>query len=262
MKFQDTGKYRRRKRGEEQGGASETAGIMRWMLTYLDMVTLLFGIFVLLYAISNVDQKKFEQVAASIERALRTGYSFMGGNMSGRESTLPDFYPQNLIKDGDPAQKIFENIQNLLINETRKGMVKIRQEARGIVITLGGDLFFASGSVDFSGDETVRAALEKISGFLNEIPNEVAIEGHTDSIPYYPETVVPNTYRNNWELSAGRATTVLGALLDYNQLDPNRFSVAGYGDTKPLVNNDTAEGRAYNRRVDITILRDPNIQRR
>jgi chemotaxis protein MotB len=250
---------RRKGDGGEAGPANENAGAMRWMLTYLDMVTLLFGIFVLLYAMSNVDQKKFEQVAASIERALRTGYTFMGGNMSGKESTLPDFYPQNLVKEGDPAQKIFENIQNLLINETRKGMVKITQENRGIVVTLGGDVFFASGSVEFSGDESVRAALEKISGFLAEIPNEIAIEGHTDSIPYFPETAIPNTYRNNWELSAGRATSILGAILDYNQIDPGRFYVAGYGDTKPRVNNDTPEGRAYNRRVDITILRDPGI---
>jgi chemotaxis protein MotB len=255
---------RRRRRHEDMGAGSggEGAGLMRWMLTYLDMVTLLFGIFVLLYAISNVDQKKFEQVAASIERALRTGYSIMGGNMSGKESTLPDFYPQNLVHEGDPAQKIFENIQTLLINETRKGMVKIRQENRGIVITLGGDLFFAPGSVEFTGDENVRAALEKISGFLSIVPNEVAIEGHTDNVPYFPEKEVPNTYRNNWELSAGRATSVLNTLLDYNQLDTNRFSVTGYGDTKPLVNNDTPEGRAYNRRVDITILRDQNIRTR
>jgi chemotaxis protein MotB len=232
------------------------------MLTYLDMVTLLFGVFVLLYAISNVDRKKFEQVAASIERALKTGYSIMGGNMSGKDTTFPDFYPENLVKDGDPAQKIFENIQTLLINETRKGMVKIRQEARGIVITLGGDIFFAPGNVEFSADENVRAALEKISGFLALVPNDVAVEGHTDNTPYFPETNAENTYRNNWELSAGRATTVLDTLLDYNQLDTNRFSVVGYGDTKPLVNNDTPEGRAYNRRVDITILRDQNISPR
>jgi chemotaxis protein MotB len=259
MKYQESGGHK--KKGEEEKKGTGESGTGRWMLTYLDMVTLLFGVFVLMYAMSNVDKKKVEQVAESIARALKTGYSFLGGNMSGKESTSPDFFPKNLIHEGESPEKIFDSLQVLFKEETLKQLVKIRQEKRGYVVSLGGDFFFAPGNVELRLDDQERSMLERLSNFLKLVTNEVVIEGHTDNIPYVPGEEDKTRYRDNWELSAARAVSVLHALLDYGDLDEKRFAVVGYGETKPLVSNATPEGRAYNRRVDIVVLRDQTITR-
>jgi len=261
MKYQEPMGHKKKKHEEEKSSTGES-GTGRWMLTYLDMVTLLFGVFVLMYAMSNVDKKKIEQVSESIARALKTGYSILGGNMSGKDSTNPDFYPKNLIHEGEPPEKAFDTLQILFKEEALKQLVKIRQEKRGYVVSLGGDFFFAPGNVDIRFDEQEREMLEKLSNFLKLVPNEIAIEGHTDNVPYAPSNQDKTKYRDNWELSAARAVSVLHALLDYGNLDEKRFAIVGYGETKPLVSNVTAEGRAYNRRVDIVVLRDQTITAR
>ncbi len=122
------------------------------------------------------------------------------------------------------------------------------EDERGFVIQIGADAFFAPGSATFAGD--AMPVLERISEFLKPLPNMVRIEGHTDNTPVPPGSA----FATNWELSSQRAINVLKALADYG-VDDGHLSAAAYADTRPLVSNDTPEGRAYNRRVDVTVLR-------
>ena len=134
-----------------------------------------------------------------------------------------------------------------LQSEIKSGKIELRLEARGLVISLKEAAFFPSAGDTV--DPASFSSLQKVSAVLRSLPNPVRLEGHTDSIPIHTAR-----FRNNWELSAARSIAMLDLLSDKFQLSPERFSVAGYADTAPVASNDTEEGRARNRRVDIVIL--------
>ena len=141
---------------------------------------------------------------------------------------------------------------SLFAPETKSAKITVTSDERGIVISLASDNFFEEGSADLNIEET-REILLKLSKFFQEpeIKNRrFRIEGHTDSTPVSNEK-----FPSNWELSAARAVNTLHYLSDFG-VDEKRFSVAGYADTRPVFSNDTREGQAYNRRVDILILDD------
>ena len=135
--------------------------------------------------------------------------------------------------------------------EIHSAKITVSSDERGIVITLASDVFFEEGSAELNIDET-REILLKLSKFFQEPEikdRRFRIEGHTDN------NQVKSIYPSNWELSVARAVNVLHYLSDFG-VDEKRFSVAGYSDTRPMFSNDSKEGQAYNRRVDIIILDD------
>jgi chemotaxis protein MotB len=139
---------------------------------------------------------------------------------------------------------------SLFAPDVRSNRISITSDERAVVITLASDSFFAPGSAELNIDET-RDTLQRLVAFLNSpdlADRKFRIEGHTDD-----RIVSESQFPSNWELSSARAINVLHYLADFN-VDENRFSVAGYADTRPKFSNDTEEGRAYNRRVDIVIL--------
>ena len=134
-----------------------------------------------------------------------------------------------------------------LASEIGAGNVEVHLDARGLVISLRQAAFFPSG-----GDEIASSgfdSLEKISRTLRDLPNPVQLEGHTDSAPIHNQR-----FRSNWDLSAARSIAMLELFRDRFGIPGDRFAVAGYADAKPVDSNDSAEGRAHNRRVDIVIL--------
>jgi len=134
--------------------------------------------------------------------------------------------------------------------EIKSNKITITSDERGVVITLAADSFFEPASADIKIEET-RDSLLRIAQFLSQADlanRRFRIEGHTDS-----GDTDPAQWPSNWELSTARAVNVLHYLTDFGA-EEKRFSVAGYADTRPFYSNDTAEGRAYNRRVDIIIL--------
>ena len=136
--------------------------------------------------------------------------------------------------------------------DVKSNKITLTSDERGLVITLAGDSFFAEGSAELRIDET-RETLLRLAQFLSaaDLANRrFRIEGHTDNTP-----VAGENFPSNWELSTARATNVLHYLSDFG-VNEAQFSVAGYADTRAKASNDTAEGRAYNRRVDIIILDD------
>jgi chemotaxis protein MotB len=131
--------------------------------------------------------------------------------------------------------------------EIKAGKLEIKQEERGLVISMRQAAFFPSG--DDTVDPNTYAAIDKIATLFRNSPNPIRLEGHTDSIPIHTDR-----FHNNWELSAARGIAMLDLLSTRFGIPHERLAVVGYADTVPKASNDTEEGRARNRRVDIVIL--------
>ena len=144
---------------------------------------------------------------------------------------------------------------SLFAPEIKSNKIAVTSDERGIVISLAADSFFERNSADLNIEES-RETLLRISQFLSDkelAARRFRIEGHTDSSDSLSEK-----WKSNWELSAARAINVLHNLTDFGAQE-DKFSIAGYADTRPVYSNETAEGRAYNRRVDIIILDDAHF---
>ena len=237
----------------------------RWLITYADMITLLMAFFIMLFTMSQLDLKKFQE--------FQQGFA---GHVSGREINLAAEGGTGVL-DGSPhsQQQILARAEQVL-NEKAKvdlardlerhhlervekevtgrveraglgAKVGFRLEERGLVVTIvSDDVLFDLGSADLRPKG--REVLEGLAGVLRGMPNHVAIEGHTDNIP------VSGRYGSNWVLSTARATSVLSYLLDNHRLPASRLSAAGYADQRPLKPNNSATNRSANRRVEIVIL--------
>ena len=186
----------------------------------------------------------------SIESPVTTGgMSLTAGRLADLGNTINSLPSVEKGKSLGLAKK---KAVSLFAPERKSAKITVTSDERGIVISLASDNFFEEGSADLNIEET-REILLKLSKFFQEpeIKNRrFRIEGHTDSTPVSNEK-----FPSNWELSAARAVNTLHYLSDFG-VDEKRFSVAGYADTRPVFSNDTREGQAYNRRVDILILDD------
>lgn len=152
-----------------------------------------------------------------------------------------------LVMERDLAQLL--EVYRLLQQELgHSHQVDLVLQDRGIVIRFSDHVFFDTGRADLRPDAC--RALDELSGVLLTIPNDVRVEGHTDSRPI--STLI---YPSNWELSTARATAVVRYLVEDKGMDPFRLSAAGYGEYRPVADNTTAEGMARNRRVDVVVLR-------
>lgn len=208
----------------------------RWLVSYADFITLLFALFVVLFAASNADKEKVRTFAEAVENAIEhSGVR--------RSSVLPQ--PNTLAEP--VLNSTYAALVRSLEPEVENHQVRVWLDARGLVITLNQTAFFRSGDADFDPD--MYPTLEKIASALARIDNPIRMEGHTDSLPIHNER-----FRNNWELSSARSIAVLELLATRFGIEPPRMAVAGYADTAPVSSNDTEEGRARNRRVDIVVL--------
>lgn len=242
----------RRKRPEEP---EKPQNHERWLLTYSDMITLLMVFFVVLFAMSKVDTAKFEALAESLSLVFQglPGIQLLegaGGHAVIEGAGGPPKPPPGtgLSPRVSPKRQIFlEKATSTLATEIRTGKIQMNTEARGIVLSLSGDTFFRAGEATVA--EGSMPILVKIAQLLNSVPEKIVVEGHTDDTPV--DRTSP--FKSNLLLSAVRAVNVVEAL-DLIGVDKERMSATGFGDTKPERPNDTPEGRAYNRRVDILIL--------
>ncbi|MDA8411008.1 MAG: flagellar motor protein MotB [Treponema sp.] len=227
----------------------------RWLLTYSDMITLLMVFFVVLFAMSKVDTKKFEALAESLSLVFQglPGIQLLEG--SGGHAVIegtggPPRPPPGtgLSPRISPMRQIFlEKATSTLATEIQTGKIQMNTEARGIVLSLSGDTFFRPGEATIA--EGSMPSLVKVGQLLNSVQEKIVVEGYTDDSPVDRTSL----YKSNLMLSAVRAVNVVEAL-DLIGVDKNRMSATGFGDTNPERPNDTPEGRAYNRRVDILIL--------
>jgi chemotaxis protein MotB len=238
----------------------------RWLVSYADFITLLFAFFVVMFASTQADKEKARQVSQSVKEALEQGQlSAAVANVLGRgkhESARPPQNPDRVNESENlpplppavvtaphPADlaKTVEILKAGLAAEVKGGKVGLKLEGRGLVISLHESAFFGSG------DDAVAPAslsiLAKIAAEAQAMSNPIRLEGHTDSIPIHNPR-----FRSNWELSAARAIAMMELLRERFAIPAERMSIAGYADNAPADTNETPEGRARNRRVDLVVL--------
>ncbi len=239
----------------------------RWLVSYADFITLLFGFFVVLYAFARADQKKQAQVPLSIDSAFRALGIFPDALRRQKGAAIASggkddpAIPMNIVMGEDvlaPArvkddlEHLGRELQQTLSNQVATHTVSIQMGHDGLVISLREAGFFASGSAAPQA-QTVDT-LRQIAAALSHTPYDLRIEGHTDNIPIHNAE-----FNSNWELSTARATTIARILLDLKAIPANRISAAGYAEFHPVADNDTAEGRAQNRRVDLVVMPRSNV---
>lgn len=280
---------------------------LRWLTTYGDVVTLLLAFFVMLYAISQVDQAKFQLFVSGLadpfhnpavsEGLLNAGTGLVGNDLGDGTSDLETFGAPALLDglpdvrtidetaqsgfddinentdpdpgdatDPDPGDGISDTEGDVIVNDEQlievrnaisvaladaglTGAVDFEITSRGLVIAIATDhVLFASGSAEFdeNGEEIISAVAPTLATFNNEI----LVEGHTDTVP-----LNRNGY-DNWNLSTDRALAVLKALKDWDGIEPERLAATGYGEYRPRASNETDEGKAANRRVELVVVVD------
>ena len=250
----------------------------RWLVSYADFITLLFAFFVVMFASSQTDHKRAQQISDSVKKALSEDrvaaavQSVLGGTVNdkgkgnamlrgpggvarGDKDNPP---PKDVMEPPPEPPRVAELIPSLelltkdLKSEIETGKMQVHMEQRGLVISFTQAATFASG-----GDELTTSAYEsmrKVAGTLARIPNPLRLEGHTDSLP-----INNGRFHSNWELSAARSIAMLEVLSDRYRIPKRRMSIGGYGDSAPIDTNETEEGRARNRRVDLVILNQTGL---
>ncbi len=242
---------KRRHAEGEGGGGHETAGMMRWLITYADMITLLLALFIMLYAISNLDIQRFKALMEEFQALFGSGEALMQGGrgmlkFGDPESRRPLVIP--LLPGKKPEMHDEEEvIERYVEREHLEGKVLVHREERGLVISLLTDgVFFAKGSASLSPD--AQKVLRDIAPLIIRSGRFVRVEGHTCDLPIHTLR-----YPTNWDLSVARAVAVVRYLIACG-VPPQRLSAVGYAEFRPLVPNTSEENRRLNRRVDLVLL--------
>ncbi len=244
----------------------------RWLVSYADFITLLFAFFVVLYASSQVDQKKVGKLALAIQVAFQELGVFPASTTQipldindpmpfstvqaiqnvkrntelGRIASPPDDSLAAASEDTD-ISTLQSELREALHKEIALHEVVLHRDTYGLVVSLREFGFFDSGSAAVKPESL--SALNRIASILAIRTYKLRIEGHTDNIPIHTAHM-----ESNWELSTARATELVRILIVGHRFAPERLSAAGYAEYHPIASNLTAQGRAQNRRVDIVIL--------
>lgn len=243
----------------------------RWLVSYADFITLLFAFFVVMYAISSVNEGKYRVLSDTMVEAFseelkeqkqtrapllsperqqgdfldrgeeKTVQHDPGVAQQNSRSSLPsDVQPQD-----DRLWAVASNLDSALQDFVDRKLVKINLQGDKIEVQLSNKMLFGSGSARLSAE--ARKAFRDIATIIKPLDNSIHVEGHTDNVPI--KTI---TYPSNWELSAARAASVVEYLARQG-VDPARLAAIGYGEYRPVSSNETAEGRSQNRRVSLLI---------
>lgn len=232
--------HKRKKHEEEE----EHQNHERWLLSYADFITLLMIFFIIMYAMSTLDQKKYEKLTTALNQAMGDGTAIAdtGSNMGGETG--------NGLSEDAKLKKVKENLDKYLKENNLSASVSTTIEKRGLVLSFKDSLFFDSGKAEIRPEQIDK--IITISKIINQSiisDSYIRIEGHTDSVPMHNEI-----FKSNWDLSVMRASNVAQILIDKAGVKPERLSATGYGEYRPKVDNSTAEGKSTNRRVDIIIM--------
>lgn len=247
----------------KKGHAEAHENHERWLITYADLITLLMVFFVVMFAMSRADTAKFSKLSAALQQAFRVDV-LRGNNPTSLNGDDGATALSTVLQDAI-AQQVWTTTDSKMIstltelNEAMRRLPEAQNSDRnvevgagrdGVVISMSGSALFDSGRADLKPDGVVL--LDALAPRLRELPNEVRVEGHTDNVP-----ISTPLYPSNWELSSARATTVARRLVEYGNVPAGRLIAAGYGDARPAATNDTRDGRARNRRVDIVLIAAP-----
>lgn len=232
-----TSKRARRNRQslEDLSDSHEESGAERYLLTYADLITLLLGLFIILYAISNVDNSKYEVMMEHV------------GEYFGNENFTTPELKAKMLNMSDDTFTLKSTLESFIEEYNYSNNIRLIENERGITISIMDNILFQSGEADLS--QASRPILGKMAQLLKTLPNDIRIEGHTDNIP-----ISTPEFPSNWHLSIARATNTAYYLMNGLGLKQERVSVVGNSEFQPLAENDSDESRSLNRRVDIVIL--------
>ena len=258
-----------KKKQEEQAPGSPA-----WMATFSDLMNLLLCFFVLLFSMSSVDSKKFEEVAASFSQtfsvftagALSIGDGMLISNGVSQLNELAEYINSTgVAAESDVKEEIldaYEEVEAMKMQESEEladkveeaiseagmdDMVDMEYTSSYVQLTLNGALLFDSGTAVLS--EGAGEVLDQVGVILERYSEStIEIEGHTDSVP-----IKSAKYPSNNELSDDRALSVFYYIIEHTNIDPSTIKHSGRGEYVPIADNTTAEGRALNRRVEIKI---------
>jgi len=224
----------------------ETAGGLRWLITYADMITLLLGVFIILCSSGGISESKFKAMATAFSRVFSI---FEGGGEKKLEKgeikkASSEQRGYRIAGVSVFNQRFIEQIEHGFRDEKTLGLVRVLPTQGGIKISLQDRLFFKEGScqIQLGGEKT----LSKIARLLSGMDNKVIIEAHTDNTR-------PKEYPSNWELSSERAIAIFENLTKTG-LDKKRFRVSAFSDTRPAI--PSLPSSPKNNRIDIVILED------
>ena len=256
---------RRRKKHEEH------ANHEAWAIPYGDLVTLLLAFFVVMYAISSVNDGKYRLLSDSLNAAFRgtpttmdavqVGEKQLGSGADLRMSIVEQVtlqgQPRSLLNPPKPVlagvdehtralREMAEEVERAMASLIDANLVAVRRHDDSVEVEIKTDILFPSGVANVSAG--AAPVLAQLATTLRPFPNPIRVEGYTDDRPIHTAT-----FASNWELSAGRAASVVHLLTD-NGISPSRLAVVAYGEHRPLKPNDSAEARNANRRVVLVIL--------
>ncbi len=222
-----------------------------WMVTYADLMSLLFALFVLLLSFSEVNDNSFKKNAGPMREAFNQNSDFQTdeqSHLSGGQGLLQGVksIPMNVPDREVLREAMVDELRRSLARDIASDLVEIQDTTNGVILRFPSETAFESGGAELS--KSSYATLDKIIPVLARTPGEIMVGGHTDDIP-----ISNLQFRSNWDLSAARATSVVHYILRSGQIPKSRLVSQGYADSRPLMPNRNKESRAKNRRVEITI---------
>lgn len=252
---------KRHRKEEHEEHADET-----WLIPYADLLTLLLALFIVLYAMSSTDSKKFQDMSKAFNLAFNSGIgvldksSVISDNAMMEDSNNPkrhedtkDMQKEDLAalkqKEQEDLEQLKKQVDKYIQTNGLTTQLDTKLNQSQLTITISDSSLFAPGSAKVKPES--RKLAVAISNMLTKYSDyEVIVSGHTDNVP------INNTeFESNWELSSMRAIRFMNIVLDNKQLNPKNFSNIGYGEYHPIAGNDTAAGRSKNRRVEVSIIR-------
>jgi chemotaxis protein MotB len=244
----------------------------RWLVSYADFITLLFAFFVVLYSSSQVDKRKMGKLALSIQVAFQQMGVFETSNTliplndseaipfsqiqvvenTERSSDLTRFVQPMKGKLTPPSSRgpltdVEAQLRKVLAPEIQQRVVELKVRREGLIVSLREIGFYLSGSATLMPSS--KDAIDRLAAVLKARTESLRIEGHTDNVPIHT-----GRFQSNWELSTARASELIKVFVERYSVEPRRLSAAGYAEFHPVASNDTQDGRAKNRRVDIVVL--------
>ena len=227
-----------------------------WLLPYSDLMTLLLALFLALFAMSQTDNKKMEELAQAFSSAFNMGGPSMfdkNGPNPGRRAEMvsnEDAGNAAYIAENQQLEELQKKMQEYIEQNELEDQLSTELTEEGLMIRIKERALFASGSADLAGQ--AQSIVPVVGGLLSSISQRVVVSGHTDNVP-----ISNSQFPTNWELSSTRAMNFMKAILASSPaMNPARFSAIGYSEYRPIADNNTEEGKARNRRVEVFIARN------
>jgi len=229
----------------------------RWLVSYADFITLLFAFFIVMYAVSSVNEGKYRVLSSSLVSAFKndnstppqsTEFSPISIQQSNQTDSIKLIDNAGIMrtKKQEKMKSMAKNILHALEPLVKDGQVRVTQSSLGITVEINASVLFSPGQAKLADSSSLT--LQAVAHVIKGHEHEIHVEGHTDNLPIHTEN-----FPSNWELSSARASSVIRLFIE-NGVEAHRLTAIGYGENRPIETNETPEGRKRNRRVTVMIL--------